>query len=82
MKPFNLKIKISENHLLDEAVTSDKLIRGVAALCGLLWVVRHDSALFLLLIPLFFQIFWKLGKICIFKLQIIKSKIISVRIFS
>ncbi|PAV73925.1 hypothetical protein WR25_07724 [Diploscapter pachys] len=62
IKEENSTMESIQNHLLDEAVTSDKLIRGVAALCGLLWVVRHDSALFLLLIPLFFQIFWKLGE--------------------
>ncbi|CAD6185635.1 unnamed protein product [Caenorhabditis auriculariae] len=45
-----------ESLVLDEAITGDRLIRIVFSLCALLWVVRHDSALILLAIPLFIAV--------------------------
>lgn len=45
----------------DKAVSSDNFIRIIAGLCALLWVVRHDSALFIFFVPFVVALFRRLG---------------------
>ncbi|KIH50108.1 hypothetical protein ANCDUO_19816 [Ancylostoma duodenale] len=46
---------------IDKALGSDKLILIIAALCALSWIVRHDSALLIIIIPFIFAAFGRLG---------------------
>ncbi|XGW17708.1 hypothetical protein V3C99_002359 [Haemonchus contortus] len=46
---------------LDKALGSDSLIRIVACLCALSWMVRHDSALLFIAIPFFLAIISRIG---------------------
>lgn len=47
---------------IDKALRSDKLILITAALCALSWVVRHDSALLIIIIPFIFAAIGRLGE--------------------
>ncbi|EYC40511.1 hypothetical protein Y032_0609g617 [Ancylostoma ceylanicum] len=46
---------------IDKALGSDKLILIIAGLCALSWIVRHDSALLIIIIPFIFAAFGRLG---------------------
>uniref|UniRef100_A0A1I7XRY3 Transmembrane protein 245 n=1 Tax=Heterorhabditis bacteriophora TaxID=37862 RepID=A0A1I7XRY3_HETBA len=61
--PINEQRQSTDIHVnsLDGAVGSDGLIRFIFGLCALLWVVRHDSALLLLVVPFLFAALRRIG---------------------
>ncbi|CAJ0942895.1 unnamed protein product, partial [Mesorhabditis belari] len=48
---------------LDSALTGDAFIRIIAVLCALLWIVRHDTALVIIVVPFLFAILRRLGEV-------------------
>ncbi|KAJ1366921.1 hypothetical protein KIN20_027719 [Parelaphostrongylus tenuis] len=46
---------------IDKALGSDSLILMIAGLCALSWLVRHDGALILIIIPYVFAAFRRIG---------------------
>ncbi|KAK0421329.1 hypothetical protein QR680_015180 [Steinernema hermaphroditum] len=54
--------KDKSDERLDKAITGDSYLRIICGLCLLLWIVRHDSAVVLVLLPLGFAMLRKLGE--------------------
>ncbi|KAF8359259.1 hypothetical protein PRIPAC_94254 [Pristionchus pacificus] len=51
-----------ENGTMEEGMSGNDLVWSMVSLVSLLWIVKHDSALLLLLIPLLFALISQLGE--------------------